>query len=67
MNILDKLFKKNAGKDVFIDKEDGKSYVRVDQSRLYNVIGTQADYGTFALALISKDEKFMIYTYTFGS
>jgi len=61
------LTEKNAGKDVFIDKEDGKSYVRVDQSRLYNVIGTQADYGTFALALISKDEKFMIYTYTFGS
>ncbi|MBS3109107.1 thioredoxin family protein [Candidatus Woesearchaeota archaeon] len=58
---------KNAGRDVEIDAESGKSMMKVDRARLYNVISENADYGSHMLTLASNDNKFMIYTFTFGS
>ena len=54
-----------AGADVMYD-EDGNSYVRVDTSRMYNVIDSDIFSGR-ELRLSSNSDDFELYAFTFGA
>lgn len=57
------LDKSDAGKDVKF--ENGKSYVTINQNRLYHVVG-DTDYGEHILEFIAPSAGLQIYTFTFG-
>lgn len=57
--------KDQAGEDVIV--KGGKSYIIVDKAKLYHVVGNKNQYGSYTLKLITKNEGFEIYSYTFGS
>ena len=54
-----------AGKDVYFDP-NGKSFVQVDNSRMYNVVKLKK-FDTRELMLSSTSSGFSIYSFTFGS
>ena len=54
-----------AGKDVYFDP-NGKSFVQVDNSRMYNVVKLKK-FDTRELMLSSRSSGFSIYSFTFGS
>ena len=54
----------NKGDDVVIDK-DGKSFLHVDQARLYSIVNTP-NYGVYELKLSSNSEDFVLFAFTFG-
>lgn len=56
--------KERAGEDVVFDKSKG--YIIVDRPKLYNVVGNKNQYGSYKLKLVTKNEGFEIYSYTFG-
>lgn len=56
------LSKEQAGDDIQFDKE--KSFVRITEPRLYNII--QGNYGSHKLTLIAKSEGFSVNAFTFG-
>lgn len=59
------LSSENAGKDVEFDKE-GRSYVEVRFSTLYNIISTQT-FGDHTLRLSTLSGKLRLFAFTFGS
>ncbi len=52
-----------AGKDVFF--KNGKSYIRVNENRLYSIVGDTA-YGDHLLEFIISSPGLQAYTFTFG-
>ena len=54
----------NKGEDVVIE-EDGKSFLYVDQSRMYAIVEAPS-YGEYELKLHSNSPHFSIFAYTFG-
>ena len=54
-----------AGTDVMYDDE-GNSYVRVDSSRMYNLVDSDL-FGGHELRLSSNSEDFELYAFTFGA
>lgn len=59
------LSSENAGKDVEFDKE-GRSFVEVRFSTLYNLISTQT-FGGHTLRLSTLSDKLRLFAFTFGS
>lgn len=57
------LDKTDAGSDIIF--ENGKSYVRIDQNRLYSII-SGTDYSDHLLELIIADPGLQAFTFTFG-
>lgn len=53
------------GKDVFYD-ESGRSFVRVKDGRMYNLISGER-YGVYTLKLYTNSDAFSLYSFTFGS
>ena len=53
-----------AGPDVVV--EDGRSFFRVDEGRMYQVVAL-ADYGSHDLRLSSTSANFGLYAFTFGA
>ena len=53
-----------AGPDMVI--EDGRSFFRVDEGRLYEVVALP-EYGTHELKLSSNSEDFALFAFTFGA
>lgn len=53
------------GKDVSYD-ESGRSFVRIDKGRMYNLIFGKK-YGVYTLKLYTNSDKFTLYSFTFGS
>ena len=53
-----------AGPDMVI--EEGRSYFRVDEGRLYEVVSLP-EYGTHELKLSSNSEDFALFAFTFGA
>ena len=54
----------NKGDDVVLD-EDGRSFLYIDQARLYSIINTPV-YGVYELKLSSNSEDFVLFAFTFG-
>ncbi len=66
LTLDDKPVPKNMkGRDVFYDNE-GKSVVRVDKGRMYNLISGEK-YGVYTLKLYMSSDKISLYSFTFGS
>jgi thiol-disulfide isomerase/thioredoxin len=59
------LTKKVAGKDIKFEGE--RSFIAVDHSDLYNLLGMDNDYGTYTLKIIVKSDSFAWNAFTFGS
>lgn len=53
------------GKDVLYD-ELGRSFVRVNEGRMYNLISGER-YGVYTLKLYTNSDAFSLYSFTFGS
>ena len=53
-----------AGPDMVI--EEGRSYFRVDEGRLYELVSLP-EYGTYELKLSSNSEDFALFAFTFGA
>jgi len=58
------LTEKNKGTDIFI--ENGKSFLKINESRLYNLTDTKDDYGIHSLEVILTSPGLQIFTFTFG-
>ena len=56
----------NKGADVFLD-ESGKSFIRVDRSRMYRLVELPQFGGGHELLLSSNSSAFALYAFTFGS
>lgn len=52
-----------AGKDIIF--KDGKSYVKINQNRLYHIIG-DTSYGEHLIEFIISQPSLQVYTFTFG-
>ena len=57
--------KEIAGTDVGYD-EDGRSYVKADTPRMYNLIGKQP-YGAYEIRLYVKGKGLSLYSFSFGT
>ena len=55
---------KEAGPDVAV--EDGRSFFRVDEGRMYQVVAL-AEYSTHELRLSSNSDNFALFAFTFGA
>ena len=54
----------NKGDDVVVE-EDGRSFLHVDEPRLYSVV-VAPSYGTYDLKLSSNSSRFGVFAFTFG-
>ena len=59
------LTKNIAGKDVQF--EGKRSFIAVDHSDIYNILGLDNEYGTYTLKIIVKSDSFAWNAFTFGS
>ncbi len=58
------LTESNKGDDVIL--EDGRSYVEVNESRLYNLVDTGSEYEWRTLEIIIPEPGILAFTFTFG-
>ena len=58
------LTRENKGADVFLD-ESGKSFIKVDRSRMYRLVELP-QFGGHELLLSSNSSAFALYAFTFG-
>jgi hypothetical protein len=56
----------NKGADVFLD-ESGRSFIRVDESRMYRLVELPQFGGGYELLLSSNSSAFALYAFTFGA
>ena len=54
-----------AGNDVQYD-EDGKSFVKVDEARMYNITNKEP-YGTYEMRLSVRGKGLSVYSFSFGT
>ena len=52
------------GRDIWF--RDGKSYVEIDQNRMYELVYTRSDYGVHTLEVVFPSPSAEIYSVMFG-
>ena len=60
-----RLSRANAGKDIVFE-QTGRSFVMIQEGRLYSLVNGQAGYGLHTMTLIVSKKGLQAYTFTFG-